>query len=676
MQNEAQAPEIRPEIAGVHALSAVNTDGIAGCSAGISTEHGIRDVPGQPSITTRRARGLHVALEATSAAAMRAALPPEAVLTLPEIVQLTRRLHDLDEPVARLRIGIVHTYTSETLNPYLQFEASLQGLDADLYHAPYGVTLQETEDGSGLRTRQPDLTLLLLRWEDLHPSMANPLGSLSDQNRSALAADLTTAAVRLTKAFRNAVAGHIVLTLLPPMAGPGLGLYDPCAPNSEAAWRGSVKTALSNRLASEIASATFLDLDELVAEMGRRHCFDARWWYTARFPFTPEAARELARRVIAVGTVLKRARAKVIALDADNTLWGGGVGEEGITGIALGPDYPGNVYVAFQRRLLDYQQRGFLLAMCSKNNLADILEVLRQHPHQVLREEHFAAMRVNWESKSANLRSMAEELNLGIDSFIFVDDSDHECLAIRQSLPDVEIIQVPSRPLEIPGCLDHVARLEILILTAEDRRRTEMYGQERQRHQMAEAATDVAGYLRSLGMRMRVALDESRQVPRIAQLTQKTNQFNLTTRRYTEAEIRGFVDAPDWLVAHFSLTDIFGDSGVVGVILARQTASSEAEIDTLLMSCRVIGRRAESAFLETVLAALRHRGVRTVTADFVPSAKNQLAAQFLPDHGFLRQDNGRYTRDLNSPAPVASRDLPIDVTVEGLELTKNVREPA
>jgi FkbH-like protein len=285
-------------------------------------------------------------------------------------------------------------------------------------------------------------------------------------------------------------------------------------------------------------------------------------------------------------------------------------------------------------------------------------------------------MRVNWEPKSANLRSLAEELNLGIDSFIFIDDSDHECLAVRQSLPQVEVIQVPSRPLEIPGCLDHVARLEILSLTDEDRRRTEMYVQERKRRKIADTATGVAGYLRSLGMRMRVAVDDRRHVPRIAQLTQKTNQFNLTTRRYSEADIRGFVDAPDWLVAHFSLTDIFGDSGVVGVLLARQTASNEAEIDTLLMSCRVIGRKAESAFLESILAILRERGVRTVTADFLATAKNLLAERFLPDHGFVRHDNGRFTRDLNLPAPAALRDLPIDVTLEGLEITKDVREPA
>jgi FkbH-like protein len=658
MQTEAEAfsleeltQEVCPDIAGVHTRG--------------NLDHR----------RPRLARDLQKALEASSAAGMRAALAPQAVLTLAEMVHLTRRLEDLDEPAARLRIGIVHTYTSETLDPYLRFEARLQGLDADLYHAPYGVTLQETEDGSGLCARQPDLTLLLLRWEDLHPlmaMMASPLASLPDQARIELAADVTLAALSLTQAFRNAVGGHIVLTFLPPITGPGLGLCDPSAPNSEAAWRWSVKTALSKRLATEIASATFLDLDEMVAEMGRRHCFDARWWYTARFPFTPEAARELARRVMAIGTVLKRTRAKVIVLDADNTLWGGVVGEEGVTGIALGPDYPGNAYAAFQRRLLDYQQRGFLLAMCSKNNFADVLEVLRKHPHQVLREQHFAAMRVNWEPKPANLRSLAEELNLGIDSFIFVDDSDHECLSVRQSLPQVEVIQVPSRPLEIPGCLDRVARLEVLSLTAEDRRRTEMYVEERQRRQMADTATDVAGYLRSLSMRMRVAVDDSRQVPRIAQLTQKTNQFNLTTRRYTEADIRGFVNAPDWLVANFSLTDVFGDSGIVGVILARQTASTEAEIDTLLMSCRVIGRKAESAFLESVLTILRDRGVRTVTANFLPTAKNKLAERFLPDHGFVRHDNGRFTRDLNLPAPEALRDLPIDVTLDGMELTKNV----
>ena len=169
-----------------------------------------------------------------------------------------------------------------------------------------------------------------------------------------------------------------------------------------------------------------------------------------------------------LGVVLKFPKAKVIVLDADNTLWGGIIGEDGIDGIALGSDYPGNAFLQFQRRLLDYQQRGFILALCSKNNAADVDQVLKQHPHQLLRDEHFAARRVNWLPKPDNLVSLAEELNLGLDSFIFVDDSDHECAAVRQRLPQVEVVRTPSRPIDIPGCLEHVSRLEVLSLTAED----------------------------------------------------------------------------------------------------------------------------------------------------------------------------------------------------------------
>src|SRR5262249_11723519 len=151
-------------------------------------------------------------------------------------------------------------------------------------------------------------------------------------------------------------------------------------------------------------------------------------------------------------------KAKVIALDVDNTLWGGVVGEDGRDGIAIGPEYPGNAYFAFQRRLLDFRQRGFLLTLCSKNNLADVEEVLREHPHQILRMEHFAAVRINWEPKIDNLIELAEELNLGLDSFIFVDDSDYECALVRRELPQVEVVQTPARPVDVANCLDHVSR--------------------------------------------------------------------------------------------------------------------------------------------------------------------------------------------------------------------------
>src|SRR4030095_3537438 len=249
-------------------------------------------------------------------------------------------------------------------------------------------------------------------------------------------------------------------------------------------------------------------------------------------------------------------------------------------GIALGPDYPGNCYVAFQRRVLEYQQRGFILALCSKNNEADVLEVLRRHPHQVLREEYFAALRVNWQDKPQNLQALADELNLGLDSLVFVDDSAHECSVVRRTLPMIEVVQTPARAVDVPTCLDRVSRLEIIALTEEDRRKSEMYVQDRMRRGRANASVDVSSYLKSLSMDMRVAFNDGRQSMRAAQLTQKTNQFNLTTRRYSEEQILRFVEADDCLMAHFSLRDIFGDSGLVGVAIVRLPSPEVAELDT------------------------------------------------------------------------------------------------
>jgi FkbH-like protein len=326
--------------------------------------------------------------------------------------------------------------------------------------------------------------------------------------------------------------------------------------------------------------------------------------------------------------------AKVLVVDGDNTLWGGIIGEDGLDGIALGPEYPGSVYVAFQRRLLELRQRGLLLALCSRNNEADVRQVLAEHPHQVLRDEHFAAMRANWDSKPDNLRAIAAELNLGLDAFVFVDDSAHECLAVRRALPQVTVVQTPSEPAALPACLDGLARLEILTLTEEDRTRTALYAQERQRRSLAAASDDPEQYLASLEMVMTVGLDDARQAARIAQLTQKTTQFNLTTRRYSEADIRRLAADPDWLVAHFSLADVFGDSGVVGVALVHGLSRTEVEIDSFLMSCRVIGRRAESAFLGYVLDLLGQRGVRVVHAGYAPTARNALVREFWGAHGF------------------------------------------
>jgi FkbH-like protein len=590
-----------------------------------------------------------------------------AKITLPQAQQLIAHASSLERAVQTLRLGIVHTYTSDLLDAWLDLAAALQGLDLRTYHAPYGLSPHEAEASSGLVAHKPDVTLLLLRREDLHPELTKPLVRFDRPQQETIAAESLERLRDVVSRFRAQKVGQIVLTILPPARSAELGIYDAQSERSESAWWANLKARIGQYLRESSRASLFLDLDDVLQQVGRSAFFDPRLWYSARFPFGPEAAREIARRVIGIGAIIKLPKAKVIVVDADNTLWGGIVGEDGIHGIALGPDYPGNAYVDFQRRLLDFQQRGFILALCSKNNPADVDQVLKEHPHQLLRDEHFAARRVNWLPKSSNLQALAEELNLGLDSFVFVDDSDHECAAVRLALPQVEVIQAPAQPVQLPGCLDSVARLEVLSLTAEDLVKTELYAQERRRRESKEQAEQGGGdsrdYLLSLGMKMSVGLNDAAPLARLAQLTKKTNQFTLTTRRYNEQQVQEFIQAKDWLVAHFSLADTFGDSGIVGLALIHVVTPERAEIDSFLMSCRVIGREAESAFLHTLLRRLAEAGVKEVVGSYIPTPKNVLVENFLPEQEFEKCADGSYRRDLVKAPPKAEADFPIAVEV-------------
>jgi FkbH-like protein len=607
-------------------------------------------------------------LNARSRAELRGLVSRSGVkLTLPQAQRLVSHAESLERPTQCLRLGVVHTYTSDLLNPWLELAAALHGFELRTYHAPYGLSPLEAEEGSGLVAHEPDLTLLLLRREDLHPELAGPVVRFTSAQQEELGEEALERLRGLVGRFRARKTGQIVLTVLPSMLSPGLGVFDAQSERSESAWWANLKAGIGRCLRESIQASLFLDFDEVLQQLGRQHFFDHRLWYLFRFPFAADGAREIARRVIAVGAAIKLPKAKVIVLDADNTLWGGIIGEDGLHGIALGPDYPGNVYVEFQRRLLDYQQRGFILALCSKNNRADVDQVLKEHPHQLLRDELFAARRVNWLSKPDNLLSLAEELNLGLESFVFIDDSDHECAAVRQLLPQVEVVQTPATLVHLPTCLEHVARLEVLSLTAEDLVKTELYAQERRRRELKEKADQSGGdsreYLASLKMRMRVGFNDPAHLTRLTQLTQKTNQFTLTTRRYNEQQMQEFIRSGDWLVAHFTLSDVFGDSGIVGLALIRALSRERVELDSFLMSCRVIGREAESAFLHVLLRHLAQQGVREVVASYIPTPKNALVKKFLPDHDFEERDGGYHERNLCTTPPRPESDFPIAVEV-------------
>jgi FkbH-like protein len=604
------------------------------------------------------------AQEVKSLLALRAMVP-----SLQQAGKLRQHLASLG-PAKQIRVGIVHTYTSELLDPWLHFTAALNQISLDVYHAPYGTTVQEASSSSGLSRHAPELTLLLLTREDLHPAFQTPAACIKATDKQDIYDEAQKALNGLVRQFRDSVGGHIIVTILPSQGSPGLGLYDVMAEQSESQWWNHIKADSARHMREELSGVSYLDLDQLVMQCGRDNFFDSRLWYSSVFPFAPDGALAVSNAVTTIAAAIHLTRAKVIAVDADNTLWGGVIGEDGINGIALGQEYPGRAFVDFQKRLLSLQQRGFILALCSKNNPEDLNEVLENHPHQLLKSEHFAAQRVNWLPKPDNLRSIAEELNLGLDSFIFVDDSDYECSAVRHSLPGVDVIQAPSRPAEIPVCLDALARLEIVALTAEDLQKTDMYAQERKRKTQREQLSDTGGsiddYLRSLNMKMTVRLDDLPSVSRLAQLTQKTNQFNLTTRRYSEKDLTEMINSDNFSVYHFSLADNFGNSGIVGLAIVEQGATRKARLDTFLMSCRVIGRMAEQAFLNRIVSNLRTCGVEELSADYIPTRKNILVESFLPDNGFHKSEDERYFSSFGSidaDAGDLGKDFPI--TIEG-----------
>ena len=287
----------------------------------------------------------------------------------------------------------------------------------------------------------------------------------------------------------------------------------------------------------------------------------------------------------------------------------------------------------------------------------------------MLRKHHFAAERINWLPKHENLLSLSDELNLGLDSFIFVDDSSHECDMIRTQLPQVEVIQTPSKPVEIPRCLDQINRLEILSLTEEDALKTQLYAQEKQRKQFRQNADAVGGdlssYLASLKMHMHIEIDSTKNIARLAQLTQKTNQFNLTTRRYSEQQVSDFVESKEWIVSSFSLNDIFGNSGIVGLAIFRKLSDKAIEIDNFLMSCRVIGRSAESAFLYAMLDYFATIGIMQFTACYIPTQKNNLVADFYMKHGFIETNQqGCYIRNLSTSPMDKNQFPPVEIEFE------------
>jgi FkbH-like protein len=550
-----------------------------------------------------------------------------------------------------LRVAILRSYTVEPIDPVLRLRLVLDGFEPDVWIGGYNQYPQEVLDpSSGLHAFRPDLVLLLARVEELLPAFVEDYANRSYAEWEPDVARAAEELGGLARRVSEQLSATVIVQGMSLAAAPFFGVFDTQRADGQQHLVRDLNRGLAH--AAHTPGVFLWDFDAFVRCYGAEKLYDAKTWYVSRNPYGqaayPALVADLMRYIRSALGLVK----KCVVLDLDNTLWGGVVGEDGFGGIALGDSYPGNCYKDFQRRLLRLYHRGILLAIASKNNAEEALQVIDEHPDMVLRREHFAAMRIDWNDKATNLRDMASELNIGVDSFVFVDDNPAECELVRHQLPDIDVVQVPERPYLVPAVADRLPGVENIRLTDEDRGKGAMYQAQaaRRAHEADFAAADLEEFVRSLGMEVAIEPATAFSIPRIAQLTQKTNQFNATTRRYSDAQIRSFATSDDSEVFSVAAEDRFGDHGIIGVLMLDH-GGGDTRIDTFLLSCRVIGRGIEQRVLAFAEERARARGSNKLVGEFIPTAKNEPAARLYAAAGYEKVDETRYESPLAAPPP-------------------------
>jgi FkbH-like protein len=550
----------------------------------------------------------------------------------------------LPEPPAssRVRIAILGSSTLDHVQSYLEVACRQAGLAPSFYLGPFGQYAQDIlNDSSPLYAFAPDVILLAVHGRALFPTLYDVPFDLDVASRRAASSDVVDRVTSLLQKLTEHTNAHVLLhTFATPQYSP-LGTLDLRDAFGQTELFHAINGGLAARIRQDFPSVHLIDEDRVYGRAGKRNVTDPRMWYLARVSIGEGALGALTTEYMRFLTAITARSRKCLVLDLDNTLWGGVVGEDGPHGIALGQEAPGNAYVAFQEAVVSLWKRGVILAVNSKNNEADAMEVLERHPDMVLRPSHFATLRINWQDKASNLVSIAEELNIGLDSLVFVDDNPAECALVRSRLPQVLTVELPSDPALYRGILLDLVAFDTLALTDEDRERGRLYAQRRERQEWElRNAGSLDAYLSDLGLVVEMAPADAFAIPRVAQLIGKTNQFNLTTRRHNEATVRVLAESPDSGVYSVRVRDRFGDSGLTGVAIVRKRPSVW-EVDTLLLSCRVLGRGVETAMLSVLAETARASGAHTLRGDFIRTAKNAPAADFYPRHGFtLVEEHG------------------------------------
>jgi FkbH-like protein len=532
-------------------------------------------------------------------------------------------------PLAPFKLGIVSNSTTDFLVPSIVGSSLRYGLAIECIVGHYDQVVQSAIDPeSPINKAQCDAVLVSVDFHGLPLSLAN----LGVADRAA--AQVATAVEYLQSIAQGFRAHGKAACLLQTLARPPELLFGNLDRTVPGTWVWLVD-AFNRRLAESIADGdVLLDVAGMAETVGLANWHDPTLWNLAKVPFAGDYLPFYADQVGRLLGAMRGKSRRTLIMDLDNTLWQGVIGDDGCDGIVCGQGDPtGEAHLALQASALALRERGVVLAVSSKNDDEIARQPFRQHPDMLLREEHITVFQANWNDKPSNIAAIAKELSLGIDAMTFIDDNPFERNFVRDSLPTVAVPELPDDPALYARTLMAGGFFETLTFSGEDRDRANFYRDDARRLELQEKAGDLDGYLRSLEMQITFQPFDAGGRARIAQLISKSNQFNLTTRRYTVAEVEAMEHNSAVFTRQVRLRDRFGDNGMISVIICRE-AGEDWEIDTWLMSCRVLGRRVESAVLREILRNARARGARRLIGRYVPSERNSMVRDHYQKLGF------------------------------------------
>ena len=509
---------------------------------------------------------------------------------------------------------------------------------------------------SDLRVANPGYVVFLERLEDLiSPAV---LRGTPDESSE----DLQKAVMSYADTIRQARELLDGVFLVADLSPTQVGLWDGSATMSH-----QIEEAnrLLRRTLAELTDVHILDFDQLVSYHGAQRAFAGKFWYQGRVPFSKSFSHLLCRALLGSTLALEGATARLLVVDLENTLWGGVVGDDGLEGIQVGGDFPGNLFAEWQRYLKSLTEAGFVLAVCSKNEASIAMQAIDEHDGMILRSDDFAAFRINWQDKATNIRDICEEIGLGTYSVMFLDDNPVERAWVRERLPECTVPELPADVSEWIGFVSRLPHLHQMVLTETDRRRSRTYVQMRKTNELRAGATSREDFLGSLSMSCSIESYGPQNSARVLQLIAKTNQFNTTTIRRGRAEVQSLVSEGFTSVLAISLQDRFLERDLIGVLILK-SCNQDLEIDSFVLSCRVLGRDLETAIVTWTIEQARRLGMKRVIGHIVKTPRSGPSQDVFSKCGFRQTRKGVFTFDLPQDLGPGHPDY---ITVQAEDLT-------